>query len=189
MRALLTSYDSIQEFEQARHDRLWDGLTLWSEGHSNGPPGAVYLLGCSVEIALKCAYFRVLGLRISDPLDTELRQAPTIAKFLGVVEAPESRHSVLFWSALLRAKRRQLQRPFDPQFELRLVAETRIVYDRWCVEMRYKANKTTPAMLEAIIAAAEWFDRNYTQLQCPSSARSLTRIPSMMRWSRSSSVT
>ncbi len=164
MRNLLPQYDSIQEFEEARQDRLWDGLTLWSEGHGNSAAGATYLLGYSVEMALKCAYFRVLGLRISDPVTAELKQAPTMAKQIGVKEAPESLHNVLFWCELLRAKRRLQQRPFDGPFERRLVAETRIVYDHWWVEMRYKAGRTTPTMLENLLSAVEWFDRNYPQL-------------------------
>lgn len=165
MRAHLPSYDSIQEFEQARHDRLWDGLTLWSDGHTNSPAGAVYLLGYSVEMMLKCAYFRVLGLGISDHIgNQELKTARAKAKMLGVVHDAESFHSVLFWCDLLCAQRVAVNKPLAPPFVHRLARETGIVYDHWSVEMRYKASRTTPMMLESLIATVEWFDLNYTLL-------------------------
>lgn len=165
MRNFYPLSDSIQEFEQARQDRLWDGLTLWSDGHPNSPSGAVYLLGYSVEMALKCAYFRFLGLRISDPITkAELSTARAKAKLLGVVVDAESFHSVLFWCDLLRAERLAANKPLPLHVDQRLVSEAKIVYDRWWVEMRYKAGRTTSAVLENLIAAAEWFDRNYQQL-------------------------
>lgn len=92
MRASLPTHDSIQEFQGARHDRMWDGMTLWLEGHTDSAAGAVYLLGYCVEMALKCAYFRVLGLQISDPITAlELRaaQAKAVATLDRVLKAVE----------------------------------------------------------------------------------------------------
>lgn len=165
MRVLLPQHDSIQEYELARHDRLWDGLTLWSEGHSSGAAGAAYLLGYSVEMALKCAYYRVVGLRVGDPITRqELRAAEAKARILGITTSPEGYHSVQFWCDLLREHRRAGRAPLSAAIEQRLVAETRIVYDRWWVEMRYKANYTLPVELERLQQAADWFDRAYPEL-------------------------
>jgi hypothetical protein len=165
MRALLPTHDSIQEFEKARHERLWDGVTLWVEGHQESAAGAVYLLGYSVEMVLKCAYFRVLGLRVSDLITShELRSARAKAKLLGITTDAESYHSVQFWCDLLRTHRRAANDPLPPGVEQRLVAETAVVYDRWWVEMRYKANRATPPVLGRLLEAAEWFDRAYPEL-------------------------
>jgi len=165
MRALLPTHDSIQEFEKARHERLWDGMTLWVEGHRESAAGAAYLLGYFVEMALKCAYFWVLGLRISDSVTgQELQVARAKAKLLGVTTPAESYHSVRFWADLLRTHRRAANDPLAPTLEQRLVAEADIVYDRWWVEMRYKANRTTAPGLERLLEAAEWFDRAYSEL-------------------------
>jgi hypothetical protein len=165
MRTLLPLNDSIQEFEQARHDRLWDGLTLWIQGDGSNSAGSVYLLGYAVEMALKCAYFRLVGLRVSDPIARgELRTAEARARVLGVATPPESFHSVRFWCDLLRAHRSATRNPLATPLEQRLVAETGIVHDRWWVDMRYKANHTRPAELERLQEAATWFDRVYPDL-------------------------
>lgn len=165
MRALLPQHDSIQEFEQARHDRLYDGLTLWSEGHDHSPAGAVYLLGYTVEMALKCAYFRVLKLPISDPITgSELKTARGKAAVFGITAPPESYHSVRFWCELLREQRRSDNMPLEASLDQELVAETAAVYDRWSVEMRYKASYTALGTLSRVLQAAEWFELNYVRL-------------------------
>jgi len=163
MRASLPTHDSIQEFEGARHDRLWDGMTLW--GYRDGAAGAAYMLGYSVEMALKCAYFRLAGLRVFDPIARpELRSAEARARVLGLATQTESFHSVQFWCDLLCKHRHDLLSPLDPTLEQRLVTETGIVYDRWWVDMRYKAEKLSRNELEHLAAAADWFDRNYPDL-------------------------
>jgi len=124
MRASLPTHDSIQEFEGARHDRMWDGMTLWLEGHTDSAAGAVYLLGYCVEVALKCAYFRVLGLQISDPITAlELRAAQAKAVAYGITARTEAYHSVQFWCDLLREQRRAIGLPFESIFEQQLIDE------------------------------------------------------------------
>ncbi len=116
-------------------------------------------------MALKCAYFRLAGLRVFDPIALrELRTAEARATVLGVTTARESFHSVRFWCDLLRTHRRDAQTPLAAALEQRLVAETEIVYHRWWVDMRYKANPTLPAELERLQEAATWFDLVYPDL-------------------------
>lgn len=164
MRATMPQFDTIQEYEQAKDDRFWDGAALDVCGHRSG---SVYTFGYSVEIALKSAYFRVIKHPIYKDIkrNPELIQAEVLAKKLGLATKVESFHSVLFWADLLRAHRRSVGNPFDPSFETALVHHVQVIYDCWWVDMRYKGTRhTTPLDVEAALAAADWFDKNYDQL-------------------------
>lgn len=159
MRALMPTFDCIQDYEQARADRLWDGTGLWSlHRHAGG----VYLLGYSAEIALKCACFRCMGFSIVQPIGVaELRTAHARARLLGVIHPPEGFHNVRFWADLLVAQRAAATRPLDPAVAGALAAAADAVHRRWWIEMRYKRAVTTNDDVEHVAAAVDWIDRNY----------------------------
>jgi hypothetical protein len=162
MRSLMPTFDCIQEYEQARSDRLCDGTSLWSWDRD---PGAVYILGYAAEITLKCAYFRFSGFTIAQPIGhAELHTEKARAPLLGVTVPHEGFHSVKFWGELLVARRRVRARALPPALEAVLRAAVDAVYDCWWIEMRYKRGDSSRADLLRMQAAVDWIDRNYVTL-------------------------
>lgn len=162
MRALMPPFDCIQEFEQARTDRLWDGTALWSLHHD---PGAVYLLGYATEITLKCAYFRCAGFSIIQAIGRpELNTALARARTLCIATPHEGFHSVRFWTELLIEHRVGTNRPLASAVVTTLRASANIAYDCWWIEMRYKRAYSSRATLERLASAVDWIDRNYDTL-------------------------
>lgn len=162
MRALMPTFDCIQEYEQARSDRLWDGMSLWA---TNRDPGAVYMLGYTAEVAVKCAYFRISGFSIVQPIGkAELTTAAARAKTLGVTTPYEGFHSIRFWRDLLIEHRRADGRPLAAATEAHLILVANAIYDRWWIEMRYKRAYSSRTDLEQLVAAIDWIDKNYIAL-------------------------
>lgn len=157
-----TPKDSIQHFENARQDRFREGLCLWLHQAETSRSGACYLLGFSVEIGMKAAYFRVLGRGLADDIDKSDLLAvktrhPTLIK-------DESFHSLMFWAYALDDLRVQQGRPFVPGLSLELGRRSQAAYNRWRVGLRYRTDTTSPADLETLVETASWFDRIYTTL-------------------------
>jgi hypothetical protein len=166
MRPVPLPNDTIDGFEDARRARLEEGLYLWA--YADAPAadaGAAYLLGYSIEIALKAAYFRVEGLAAAFPIDHQvLNTARHKVGLLGVTTPHESFHSILFWCEALRALRSSLGSALPPVADASLRLHARSSYDRWWVGMRYQPSATSAAELDELVAAASWFDSNYPVL-------------------------
>jgi hypothetical protein len=166
MRALLPPHDTVGGFEDARSARFEEGLCLWA--YCDAPAnraGSAYLLGYSIEIALKAAYFRVEGLGPTSPIDRpRLNTTKLRIGLLGVTTPHESLHSVLYWCDALRALRASQGSPLPAVADAELQRHTRSSYDRWWVEMRYKPSATSATALSELVEAATWFDRNYPAL-------------------------
>lgn len=156
--------ETLQDFELAREERLWDGTSLW-----NGTPprvqGGIYLLGYHAEMSLKVAYFRWQGVTIATAIDRpRLNTARGRATVLGVTTPDESFHSLRFWRDLLVAERATAGTPLDPPLAAGLHANVETIYARWGVEMRYRTPRESLIDLEVTAAAADWIDRNLTRL-------------------------
>jgi hypothetical protein len=162
MRPSMPKFDCIQEYELARSDRLWDGMSLWT---TNRDSGAVYMLGYTAEIAVKCAYFRVSGFSIVQHIGKhELNTAKARATTLGVTTGHEGFHNIRFWCDLLIEHRRAGLRPLAATTEADLIVAANAVYDRWWIEMRYKRAYSSRTDLEQLAAAVDWIDNNYVAL-------------------------
>jgi hypothetical protein len=162
MRARMPTFDCIQEYDQARSDRLWDGASLWCLDRD---PGAVYVLGYAAEITVKCAYFRFSGFTVAQPIGhAELNTALARAHTLGVTTPREGYHSIRFWSDLLIEHRRAATRPLAPTTEASLRVAVDAVYDCWWIEMRYKRAYSSRADLVRLAVAVDWIDKHYVTL-------------------------
>jgi hypothetical protein len=162
MRALMPTFDCLQEYEQAMSDRLWDGMSLWSLSRD---PGAIYVLGYAAEIIIKCAYFRFSGFTIVQNIGhAELNTAAARATTLGVTTHREGFLGIRFWSDLLIAQRRAAARPLTVTMETALRSNVDVVYDRWWIEMRYKRAYSSRMDLEQLAVAVDWIDKNYLTL-------------------------
>lgn len=116
-------------------------------------------------MAVKCAYFRLSGFTIVQPIGrAELDTARARARALGVTTPWESFHSLRFWRDLLVEHRRALGRPLSSSLEASLSSAVDTIYDRWWIEMRYKRAYSSPMDVEHTAAAVDWIDKNYATL-------------------------
>jgi hypothetical protein len=162
VRDLLPQSDSLQGYERARTERLYDGLCLeYGERHF----GAVYLLGYSVEMTLKIAYFRLRGYgpaqSISGP---ELHGARTEANNLGIAHRHEGFHGLLFWADLLIRYRAGMARAFEQAFSIELMGRAHDIHNNWKVEMRYSHVELNGSDFRRVCNAALWFEENSERL-------------------------
>lgn len=154
--------DSIQEYEAARLERLYDGLQL---SESDRPYGAVYLIGYSVELTLKVAFFRLRGYAPNYVIsNADMRTAEAEAMRLRVSYGSESFHSVLFWADLVIRFRRSIGRPLRGSVESQLLKRARRLHVNWKVEMRYKRDRGSEQDYSSALNAAIWFEENAARL-------------------------
>lgn len=154
--------ETLQDYELARQERLWDGVNLWLSAR---PQGGVYMLGYHAEMSLKLAYFRWQGLNVATVIDrARLDTAKAKGKVLGVTTPILGFHSLRFWRDLLEAERAAASRPLDPQLAADLHVYVNAIHARWSVEMRYGAPKSSMVDLEVVAAAVDWLDTNHSRL-------------------------
>jgi hypothetical protein len=162
MWAQVAAMETLQDYELARQERMWDAVALWSAQRIQG---GIYLLGYHAEMTLKSAYFRLRGEPANYIVDrTVLRTTVSRARLLGVTTPDERYHSPRFWRDILLAERLVGARPLSPQLAQDLRRYVDVIYARWAVEMRYRAPMGTIGDLEVSISAIDWLDRNYVKL-------------------------
>ena len=115
-------------------------------------------------MALKTAYFRVVGNNAADPVGPMLRPARNAGRLLLPGVSDENYHGLLFWSELLRAKRHEQSRPMGPDMEATLGGYTRVLSLNWMVEMRYHPNRADRADALEVAEAATWIFNNRVDL-------------------------
>jgi hypothetical protein len=142
LRDRLPKHDTLSEFEQATYDRFIDSLALAGQGRRHG---AMYLLGYSVELTLKTAFFRSFGFSMDEPIrPVDLRAAVRLAREdLRVAVEPESLHNPVFWAmAIIR-----VWDHFGATLPAPLLREptsrAHRIHANWSVSMRYARNAST----------------------------------------------
>lgn len=162
VRDLLPPSDSLQWYERARTERLYDGLCLeYGERHF----GAVYLLGYSVEMTLKIAYFRLRGYGPDTSIGgRELYSARTEADDLRVRYDREGFHGLLFWADLVVRYRAITADAFEPAFSIELMQRARHMHDNWTVAMRYVHMDVSEPIFTQVCNSAMWFEENSERL-------------------------
>jgi len=154
--------ETIQDFELARQERLWDGMSLWVARRAQG---GVYSLGYHAEMTLKAAYFRFRGLTPAHVVDRALLNTTEArARQLGVFTPPAGFHSLRFWRDTLIAERAAVGQSLQITLAHAIGRHVDVIHAQWQVEMRYRAPVSTLAHLEAVGAAVDWLDRNYDAL-------------------------
>ena len=154
--------ESITGFEAAAEEKYEDGFNLMA---SPSPGNGVYLMGYVAEMLLKSAYFRLIGLSATATITrTELNQARSAARTLGVAAPEESLHGLEFWGELLIKTRRQGVL-MAPLIEAELDKRTKLLAQNWFVEMRYQALQgISLSDVEAVLDDVIWIKSNYEQL-------------------------
>jgi len=135
--------------------------------------GAVYLYGYAIEISLKTAYYRVIGLVPAALIDKGLHRIPaekSIKAMIGLPSHPQGAaspgHNVIGWARLLDQQRATpaLGRPLDTNLATELHNRMQDVFNCWAEFLRYRANLPYNQEVQAVRASARWIRRNYAKL-------------------------
>ncbi len=153
----INASDTLSEFDDAARDRYWDALTCAVDGRYFA---ACYLWGYTIEMVLKTAYFRVIGVDDSEDLRPELQNARAMARARGV----RNLHDLLFWSESLIATRRQRGVPMSPALAVALSARVSQAAEHWREVMRYRRAILASDESHEMLRVAEWVLSNDTQL-------------------------
>jgi len=155
--------DTIGKMEAAARRRYAEASRLVA----NEPLGAIYLFGYTVEIRLKTAYYRIIGIRPDVPLDKERAAAERqIRAFPVRATSRPAGHDTRGWARLVEHARATTTgaKPLAPSFLATMNGHADDVADCWTEILRYRANKPYNKELAAVLKAARWFKRNHSRL-------------------------
>ncbi|MBV9852367.1 MAG: hypothetical protein JO250_22105 [Armatimonadetes bacterium] len=159
--------DTIKKLEQVAERRYQSGLKLIDLGDDYA---GVEQLAFTAEMLLKSAYFRnvkkAVGLArtTSEITRRHLRDAEQEAQRLSIPHHPEGFHSLLFWAALLVAKRRTGSRPLATGLEREFLLRVREMHVLWLVDNRYQPIEYQFADVLAMRANVTWLRDHHVKL-------------------------
>ncbi|HOB73075.1 MAG TPA: hypothetical protein PKG54_00990 [Phycisphaerae bacterium] len=162
--------DTLAKFESAARLRFREAERLYEQGEALG---AIYLYGYSVEICLKAAYYRTIGLVPSSAIDFKLHRKPAENEIDGmegllkhpVGDGPKAGRHVVGWARLLESTRgKPGGKPMDSDLATRMHEHALTIFECWAEFLRYRGNKPYNKELEAVRTAANWFRRNASRL-------------------------
>lgn len=162
--------DTLGKLEAAASRRFREANVLNAKGEKLG---AIYLYGYSVEIRLKAAYYRTIGLVPATIIDPNLHRKPAenLINALPLLPrhktppGPAAGHHVVGWARILEQGRLLPGRiPMDAPIVAKVKEHADNVFDCWAEFLRYRSNKPYDRELEAVVAAAKWFNANYQRL-------------------------
>jgi len=133
----------------------------------NEPLGAVYLLGYTIEMRLKVAYYRVIGFAPNTLItDRDRRQAQAQIRTRFPGSSMPAGHNLIGWAWLLEHTRASLRGAIalPPLVATQMNAHVGNAALCWREVLRYRANKPYNEELAAVQRAARWFKRNASKL-------------------------
>jgi hypothetical protein len=149
--------DSIREFRAAARERFDDGLALAAAGR---PTGAIYLWGYAAEMALKAAYFALIGLANTTVITWSVHLQPAIARgrAMGIAWPNQGAgHNVRAWAELLVAVRAlSPATAFAPPVGLDVQRCGQRIEQLWRETLRYPKNVAYPHEMRQVREAVEW---------------------------------
>jgi hypothetical protein len=136
--------------------------------------GAIYLYGYVIEISLKTAYYRVIGLVPATVIHKQLHRLPAenaIKAMTGLPShlqgAPSAGHNVIGWARLLEQER-AVASPGRVPLGANLATERhnrmQDVFDCWAEFLRYRHNLPYNQEVQTMRESARWIRRHYTNL-------------------------
>ena len=159
--AIRIGFDTLGKLEQAARRRYAEARLLVS----HEPLGAIYLFGYTVEMRLKAAYFRTVGLAPASDLAPFRKVAErNIRTLLGITGTVG--HNLYGWANLLETTRATT--PGATALSSRLAKEmykhVQNIDACWKEVLRYRANKPYDDELKAVRFGASWFKVNSRRL-------------------------
>ena len=153
--------DTLGKLELAARRRFAEAqLLVPSE-----PLGAIYLFGYTVEMRLKAAYFRTVGLVPASTLAPFRRAAEVqIRNLLGIGGAVG--HNLYGWTRLLETARATTPgaTPLAAGLAKKMYGHVQNVEACWTEVLRYRANKPYDEEMDAVKSGASWFKVNGRRL-------------------------
>jgi hypothetical protein len=160
-------FDTLAKLEAAACCRYREAERLFQQGELLG---AVYLFGYSIEIRLKAAYYRSIGLVPNSPLDQHRRRAEDAIRAIPglprhpITGGPQPGHDIVGWARLLEQTRAVNARPLSPALARPMYQYVDAVFTSWAEFLRYRANKPYDDEAAAVRLAARWFRANASRL-------------------------
>jgi hypothetical protein len=165
-----TGRDTIRKLEAAATRRYAEASRL----SADEPLGALYLFGYVVEIRLKTAYYRLMGLAPDDLLDDRPAGAigspralaeGQVRTLLGLGPGAPVGHNLNGWVQLIvSARTGHALGPLGADFEKELVDRVGEAAKCWAEFLRYRANRPYNRESEAVTAAARFLKLKYRTL-------------------------
>lgn len=159
--AVLEPVETWPGIETAAEERFLDGFALATGGVVR-PTAAVYLLGYSVELRLKAAFFRFTGVAPHEDLwavGGPMAYARNHAGWHG-----RNLHDLLGWLGLLTDERAALGQPLPVETATLLQLSVLTVDAHWRETLRYKHTAAAPGEVEEAYQGADWLRANYERL-------------------------
>jgi hypothetical protein len=154
----LPSSDCIERFRRAVSQRFCEAESLAANGF---PLASVYLHGYVVEMLLKAACFRIMGMNANAPIDSAtFKRARSLGTSLGA-GTPRNLHDILWWARFLVQLRAVDHRPFAAPFAGRLMGNANRVARNWRESLRYCTNRPRQSERTDVTSAALWFIEQY----------------------------
>jgi hypothetical protein len=153
--------DTLGKLEQAARRRYAEARQL----QEDEPLGAIYLFGYTVEMRLKVAYFRTVGLvPVSVLAPTRSLAEARIRILLGVKGAVG--HNLYGWAKLLEDARATTPGATAMPSRLAKSMYTHIqnIEACWTEVLRYRANKPYDEETKVVQSGANWFRVNSRRL-------------------------
>jgi len=153
--------DTLGKLEQAARRRFAEASNLIADE----PLGAIYLFGYTVEMRLKAAYFRTVGLAPATNLSKFRKPAEAqIRSLLGIRGAVG--HNLYGWARLLETARATTPGAIVLPLALaqNMYAHIQNIELCWTEVLRYRANKPYNEELEAVRTGASWVRINGRRL-------------------------
>jgi len=159
--------DTLGKLEQAARRRYAEARRLTADE----PLGAIYLFGYTIEMRLKAAYYRVVGLGTAHhisagaPSPRKVAETKICALLLLKPNSPVG-HNLYGWGKLLEQTRATL--PAPGPLPTPMLSDMYIHLQNaslcWTEVIRYRATPPYDEELQVVDAAARWFRMNYRRL-------------------------
>lgn len=157
--AALEPAETYGSMELAAAARYWDGLSLAINDRDRAT-GAVYLMGYTVEMLLKTAYYRARGLAPTDSVAAHLKGVRSQADWHGC----NNFHDLVAWAKFLVAVRANMKSPLDPVMGGAVVTYAAQLQSHWSEALRYRSSVASEVELHDVLRSVEWFQANYSAL-------------------------
>jgi hypothetical protein len=163
--------DSLGKLEAAAIGRMREAEALFVAGQRLG---AVCLYGYVIEISLKTAYYRLIGLVPATLVDKHLHRFPaenSIKAMVGLPAHPPgptiAGHNVIGWARLLHDHRSAPlpgRVPLDAKLATELHGRMQDAFNCWAEFLRYRANVPYNKEVQTMWDSARWIRRHYREL-------------------------
>jgi hypothetical protein len=162
--------DTLAKLEAAATRRYAEAGRLAADE----PLGALYLYGYTIEMRLKAAYYRLVGVAENWDIETPVppnQSSPRkvaqnqIKQLLGPNSPNQVGHHLPGWAFLLiNTRSTHVLGAFAPDFETALGNHVKAAARHWKETLRYRANRPYNSESSEVAAAARWIKTRYRRL-------------------------